>query len=66
MTNEEYWQYIERIPMRYERPSTDGLSRIYRTQDGTPVSVTNPEPYSEDERLVMAKGYEEMYSPRLN
>ena len=66
MTNEQYWQYIERIPMKYERPSSDGLSRLYRAQDGTPVSVTNPDNFSAEERLAMAKSYEEIYSPRFN
>lgn len=64
MTNEEYWQRIERIPMNFERPSTDGLSRIYRSQQGIPVSVTNPDTYSEEERVAMVENYETMYSPR--
>jgi hypothetical protein len=53
MTIERYWAIIATIFAKKDRPSSDGLSVIWRTHDGTPVSVTNPDGFDEAERIAM-------------
>ena len=66
MSPEEYWEFIEKIPLRPERDSSDGEAVICRAQDGSPVRVTKPEYLSDEERTSVAQSYEMWYAPRMN
>jgi len=64
---QQYWTAIERIPLFFERETSDGEAQIRRTFDNQPVRVTKPEYFnSEDERIAAIAFYRALYAPLKN
>ena len=61
MTPAEYWARIRQLPLYREREAEDGTAFQYRTNDGSPVRIEKPEPFSEEKRREMIEFYESMY-----